>query len=109
MERQPQLTLCRSDPIASIRMECTSKEVMDKYFNKSTLTENNVLDEPSRIYNVDKTGMPLDHRPPKVVAYIGQKKVRTRTLENKSQVTVIACVSATGHVIPSLSFLMLKC
>ena len=102
MERQPQLTLRRGDPIASVRMECTSKEVMEEYFKllKSTLTEHNLLNEPSRIYNVDETGMPLDHCPPKVVAYKGQKKVRTRTSGNKSQVTVIACVSATGQVIP---------
>ena len=34
------------------------------------------------------------------MAYKGQKKVRTRTSENKSQVTVITCVSVTGQVIP---------
>ena len=104
MERQPQLTLRKGDPIAFIRMECTSKQIMEEYFKllKYTLTEKKLLNEPSRIYNVDETGMPLDHRPPKVVAYKGQKKVRTRTLGNKSQVTMIACVSATSHsqVIP---------
>ena len=57
MEREPQLILRRSNPIASILMECTSKEVMEEYFKllKSTLTENNLLDKPSRIYNVDET------------------------------------------------------
>ena len=70
---------------------------------------NKLLNEPKRIYNVDKTGMPLDYRPPKVVAYKGQKKVRTRTSGTKSQVTAIACINATGQVIPLLSFLMLKC
>ena len=30
----------------------------------------------------------------------GQEKVRSRTSGNKNQMTVIACVSATGHVIP---------
>ena len=102
MERQPHLTLRRGDPIASVRMECTSKEIMEDYFAllKSTLTEHELLNKPNRIYNVDETGMPLDHRLPKVATSIGQKKVRTRTSGNKSQVTVIACVSATGHVIP---------
>ena len=56
----------------------------------------------SQIYNADKTGMPLDHKPPKIVTKRGQKKVRSRTSRNKSQITVVACVSATGHVIPSL-------
>ena len=44
--------------------------------------------------------MPLDHRPPKIKTVKGQKKVRSRTSSNKSQITVIACVSAAGHVIP---------
>ena len=55
------------------------------------------MNSPSQIYNA---GMPLDHKPPKIVTKRGQKKIRSRTSGNKSQVTVIACVSATGHVIP---------
>lgn len=33
----------------------------------------------SQIYNVDEAGMPLDHRPPKIVMKKGQKKVCRRT------------------------------
>ncbi len=63
-------------------------------------TENELIESPNQIYNVDETGMPLDHRPPKVVAKKGQKKVRCRTSGNKSQITVIGCISATGQAIP---------
>ena len=78
---------------------------MTDYFDKLmyVLQKNKLMDSPSQIYNVDEIGMPLDHRPPKIVSKRGQKKVRSRTSGNKSQVTVIACVGATGHVI---SFLM---
>ena len=48
------------------------------------------------IYNVDETGMPLNHRPPNVVAKCGQKN----STGDKSQVTVVGCVSAVGQVIP---------
>ena len=58
------------------------------------------MDKPEQIYNVDESGMPLDHHPPKVVSQKEQKKVRSRTSGNKSQITVIACVSATGHALP---------
>ena len=44
--------------------------------------------------------MPLDHRPPKIISQKGQKKIRSRTSGNKNQITVIACVSATGHALP---------
>ena len=76
---------------------------MDNYFSllKDMLEEYDLLNNPSQIYNVDKTGMPLDHRPPKIVTTRGQRKVRCRTSGNKSQITVIAsCVSAVGQVIP---------
>ena len=59
-----------------------------------------LTDKPGQVYNVDETGMPLDHRPPKVLAVKGQKKVRYCTSGNKSQITVIGCVNATGTAIP---------
>ena len=43
--------------------------------------------------------MPLDHRAPKVMTIRGQKKVRCRTSGNRNEITIIACVSATGHAI----------
>ncbi len=48
--------------------------------------------------------MPLCPRPPKVVARKGQKKNCYRTSGQKSQVTVLACGSATGQVIPPLLY-----
>ena len=49
---------------------------------------------------MDEIGITLDGHAPKVVAEQGQKKVRYRTSGNKSQIIVIACVSASGHCIP---------
>ena len=102
INRHHHLVLRKGDPTANVRMDSVNKETMNNYFTmlKDTLTENGLLDSPSQIYNVDETGMPLDHRPPKIVTVKGQKKVRSRTSGNKSQITVIACVSAVGHVIP---------
>ena len=44
--------------------------------------------------------MPIDHKTPNVPAKKGQKKVRYQSAGNKSQVTVVGCVSATGQAIP---------
>jgi len=66
---------------------------------KDVMMKENLLHNPSQICNVDETGMPLDHLPPKFIAKRGQKKVNFRTSGDRSQVTVIACVSATGHAI----------
>ena len=75
MGRQPQLALRKGDLIAYVCLENTTKEVMKEYFEllKTTLTENNLLDKPSQLYNVDETGMPLNHKPPKLVAHKGQE------------------------------------
>ena len=102
MERQPDLSLRKGDATANVRMDCLNSETMKRYFDllKEVLEENELLDSPAQIYNVDETGMPLDHRPPKIIAKRGQKKVRYRTSGNKSQITVIGCVSAAGQAIP---------
>ena len=64
------------------------------------LEKNNLLNKPGEIYNMDESGMPLEHRSPHVLARKGQRKVRYRTSGNKSQVTVIGCINAAGQAIP---------
>ena len=102
MQRQPQLSYRKGDLTANVTMRCLNREVITDYFSllKDILTENRLLNSPSRIYNVDKTGMALDGHAPIVVAKQGQKKVRYQTSGNKSQITVIACISASGQCIP---------
>jgi len=102
MHRQSKLALCKGDPTANVRMDCLNDENIKEYFDmlKDTLLENHLMEKPAQIYSVDESGMPLDHRPPKVIAEKGQKKVRSRTSGNKSQITTIACVSASGRALP---------
>ena len=106
INRNQQLVLRKGDPTANVRMDSVNKETMENYFSmlKDTLEQYDLLNSPNQIYNVDETGMPLDHRPPKIVTARGQKKVRCRTSGNKSQITIIACVSAVGQVIPPFCY-----
>ena len=92
----------KNDPAANVRMNCLSKEVISDYFQllAKILTENQFLNSPSRIYNVDETGIALDGHAPRVIAKKGQKKVRYRTTGNKNQVFIIACVNSSGQCIP---------
>ena len=55
---------------------------------------------PGQIYNVDESGMPLDHRPPRVVGRKEKRKIRCHVTRNKAQITVVACVSASGQALP---------
>ena len=49
MKRQPQLSLRKGDPTANVRMDCLTKETMDKYFDllKDTLVENDLMESPN--------------------------------------------------------------
>ena len=102
--RQPQLALRRGDATAQVRMESTNRVAIEEYFNllESTLQQYNLADSPAQIYNMDETGMPLDHRPPSVIAKRGQKKVRSRVSGRKEQITVIGCGNAVGQSIPPM-------
>lgn len=83
-------------------MPSVNLEAISSYFEllKDVLTEHILMESPGQVYNVDETGMPFDHRPPKVITKRENKKVRYRISGNISQVTVIGCVSAVGQAIP---------
>ena len=52
----------------------------------------------SQVYNMDESGMPLDHKPPKVLARKGTKKIHC-TSGNEVQINVIACANAAGSTL----------
>ena len=63
--RQSHLTLCKGVPIVKIRMDCMNKEtMMTDYFEKLkyVLQGIKLMNSLSQAYNVNKTGILLDHR-----------------------------------------------
>ena len=57
---------------------------------------------PSQIYNVDKTGVPLNPKSPKIVVPKGMKKPRYQSPGQKGQITVVACGNAPGNLLQPL-------
>ena len=104
LQRQPNLSLRRGDPTAHVRMNATNRETIDNYYEllEDILTENNLLDSPAQIYNMDESGIPLNPRPPNIVAKRGQKKVRYRVSGNKQQIKILACGNAVGQALPPM-------
>ena len=96
LRRNPQLSLRAADGTANVRMDALSKKNLDYYFNllKMEFDKYDFYGHPEAIYNMDETGVPLEPRPPKVLAKKGQKKVRYRTSGTKAQITVVGCGSA---------------
>ena len=103
-ERWPKLSLRRGDSFSMAREKMTSHEVFNDYFDllEKTLSEHNLKDKPSQIYNCDESGMPLEHKLPRVISFKGTKKVRQVSSGNKTQITILGCCSATGQAIPPM-------
>ena len=104
MERWPWLSLRKADSLGQARANAVTSSNLAEYFSvlEETLQEHNLMNCPSRIFNMDESGIPLDHKPSKVITLKGTKKVHCRTSGNKSQITVIVCTSAAGTVIPPM-------
>ena len=103
-KRHPSLSLRNPEQLSHVRATCTSPEVLDHYFDilEKTLDQNDLSSKPCQIYNCDEIGIPLDPAPPKVIARKGQKHTQSITTGNKTQITVLSCCSASGHVLPPM-------
>ena len=66
------------------------------------MTESNLLDKYSYIYNKDETGVPLDHKQPKHIAPKGMRKVHGLSSGNKILITVVACGNAARQMLPPM-------
>jgi len=79
-----------------------SPETLTSYFDQleDILNTDRLRYTRSRIFNADESGIPLCHRPGKRIAVRGQKHVIVNTSGNKTQITILACVSASGCYIP---------
>ena len=102
--RNKELTVRTAERLAYCRAVATDQAILNSYFDllEQTLADNDLLSAPSRIFNVDETGFPLEHKPEKVIVAKGCKHPYVITSGNKAQVTVLACVNAAGATIPPM-------
>jgi len=101
-KRHNRISLRQPEGTAAVRHQCMEKSKVLKYFDtvKSVLKENELADKPRLIWNMDETGLQLDHRPGKVIAKKGSKYLHGRTSGNRETITIIAAISAAGGSIP---------
>ena len=64
------------------------------------LEQNNLKTKPHLIYNLDETGLQLEHRPLKVIAGKSSYKTQAITSPNSATTTLIACINAAGTALP---------
>ena len=102
--RHPELTLRTAEPVSYVRAVGTRPEIISAYFDllENTFIENDLLERPCQVFNMDETGMPLDPLAPRVICKKGSKHPVTTTSGDKTQITVVSCCSAGGYVIPPM-------
>ena len=102
--RNPSITLRAPVPLSQARAKATDLEVLENYFDllQTTMTEHDLLDKPCQIFNIDESGFPLAPKPPKGIHPVGERNAQAINSGNKSQITVLACISAGGHCLPPM-------
>ena len=100
--RHPNLTLRAPAPLSKARAQATDPAMLTRYFDllEEVLTENDLLDRPCQVFNMDESGMPLDPSHVKVVAEHGVRNPVAPSSGDKAQITIVACVSASGSCMP---------
>ena len=95
-ESLPNLTIHNPAPLSQARVAASDSDVISRYFNilEQSLAENNLEDKPCQIFNMDETGMPLEPKSVRAIFVKGEEESFVGFCSgNKSQITVVACVS----------------
>ena len=104
LKRHPQLsnrtTMQLSKERAVISPQRITKWFEDfKSFMDDEISDETIFKDPSRWYNADESGFPHCPKSGKVLALRGQKNVYNFSASDKTQITVLCGMSATGHYI----------
>lgn len=100
-KRNKCIRLRRPEGTAAVRHICMDKTKFEKYFFalKELLMKTCLMNSPHCIWNMDETGMQLEHKPHRVIARKGTKYLHSQTSGNKETITVIARINAAGEKI----------
>ncbi len=102
-KRNPMLTIRTPQPLSYCRALCANPDIISDFFGKvgSLYGRLNLLSKPMQIFCADETGISVVHKPGKVVAQLGRHNVYSITSAERGKThTVLACVSASGYILP---------
>lgn len=93
----PDITLSKPKKLSLVRAKSTSEAVLNKYFQdlEKVMSTNGLLDKPENIWNIDETGLVMEHSPSKVVCGKGAAP-QSVTSSRGQTVTIIASGNAAG-------------
>ena len=100
LPRHPDVAMSRPQKRDKGRAKFT-QEVGDKYFEElgKRLDELAIKNVMHRNYNMDETGVSLDHNPPKVLNF-AHERAKMVTHGHSPNTTLLSCVNAAGESLP---------
>ena len=97
-----EITLHKPDNLDCGRGRMTNEHVVSNHFTTlgKLLEENDLLNKPECIFNIDESGMSMSYKNAKVVVKKGAKQARSKAKDQRDHITINCCVSANGQTIP---------
>lgn len=103
LRRNPKLSIRKSEGISKNRALGMNKSVVKEYFDllEKTMIENDLVNKPGNIFNMDESGLQLNNKPGQVIALKGSKCVSTITSGEKGEtISIVCCFNGEGNYIP---------
>jgi hypothetical protein len=103
LKRHPELSVRKAEGVSLARTQGMNVKEVQDYFNllEKILHDNDLLNKPSNVFNMDETGLQLNNKAENVIAKKGSKNVAAVTSSEKGEtITVIACCNAEGSFLP---------
>ncbi|XP_023240420.1 uncharacterized protein LOC111638880 [Centruroides sculpturatus] len=103
LKRNPQLSIRAPESTSASRASSFNKHNINEFFTKLGTVLDKYKFPPSRIYNLDETGVTTVLKPKKIIAKKGTKQVGAIvSAERGSLVTVELAANALGHTVPPM-------
>ncbi|VEN46250.1 unnamed protein product [Callosobruchus maculatus] len=105
LKRHRNISKRKAQHLNPARAQKLNKTVVSDYFAKlkKILEDNDIMNKPERIFNIDEKGCQLTlHKSPEVLAERGSKRVHLVASEHGENVTIVSCGNALGHAIPPM-------
>lgn len=103
LKRNSEVRNRESQNLNEARAQKMNRFIVEDYFKilKETLLRLDIVHKPQFIFNLDEKGIRMcRHKSGKVLAKRGARRIHRRGKEKGENVTVVACGSAIGTIIP---------
>ena len=105
-KRHPEIVIRRQEKLSHSRACMLNGHTVVKYmldFNK-LLTSLHLHNKPGHVYNMDETGLQMEHQPTgvHVLARKGTRAIPGRVSNSRENITIVSCVNAAGETIPPM-------